>query len=102
MAAEAGTARALERKPEELAGAQESEEDKRWNPVLGLPCELLVDLPIPGFRIADLLQLRPGSVINAVWRVGQDIPLRLNGTLMGWGEFEVKGNSLAVRLTELV
>jgi flagellar motor switch/type III secretory pathway protein FliN len=105
MAAEAGTARALA-KPEKLAGtaaagAHESEEDKQWQPVLGLPCELMVDLPIPGFRIADLLQLRPGSVINAVWRVGQDVPLRLNGTLVGWGEFEVMGNSLAVRLTEL-
>jgi flagellar motor switch/type III secretory pathway protein FliN len=26
----------------------------------------------------------------------------LNGTLIGWGEFEVMGNRLAVRLTELV
>ena len=113
MAAEAGTARALEKPPGKLArdageapaeaaGRQETEDDKRWKPVLDLPCELMVDLPLPGFRIADLLHLRTGSVLNTVWRVGQDVPLRLNGTLVGWGEFEVMGNSLAVRLTELV
>ena len=79
----------------------EAKEEALWRPVLGLPCQLLVDLQLPGFRIADLLKLRPGSVIPAHWRVGQDVPLRLNGTLIGWVEFEVMGNHLAVRLTEL-
>jgi flagellar motor switch/type III secretory pathway protein FliN len=83
------------------AAAHETEDDIRWRPVLGLPCELTVDLPLPAFRIADLLQLRPGVVINARWRLGQDVPLRLNGTLVGWIEFEVAGDSLAVRMTEL-
>jgi len=69
--------------------------------MLALPCELVVDLPLPGFKIADLLKLRPGSVVNAQWHVGHDVPLRLNGTLIGWIEFEVAGSHLAVRLTEL-
>jgi flagellar motor switch/type III secretory pathway protein FliN len=46
--------------------------------------------------------LKPSSVINSHWRVGTDIPLRLNGELIASGEFEVVGNNLAVRLTELV
>jgi flagellar motor switch/type III secretory pathway protein FliN len=79
----------------------EVEEDARWRPVLGLPCELTVELPLPDFKIADLLSLRAGAVIEARWRVGQDVPLRLNGTLIGWSEFEVVGRNLAVRLTEL-
>jgi len=85
----------------EVEGAGECEEDERWRPVLGLPCELSVELPLPGFKIADLLRVRAGSVIAAHWRVGQDVPLRLNGTLIGWSEFEVVGDRLAVRLTEL-
>ena len=85
----------------ELEEGRESEEDARWRPVLGLPCELSVELPLPGFKIADLLRLRAGSVIAAHWRLGQDVPLRLNGTLIGWSEFEVVGDRLAVRLTEL-
>jgi flagellar motor switch/type III secretory pathway protein FliN len=78
-----------------------SEEDVRWLPVLGLPCELSVDLPLPGFKIADFLRLRPASVIGAHWRLARDVPLRLNGSLIGWVQFEVVGNNLAVRLTEL-
>jgi flagellar motor switch/type III secretory pathway protein FliN len=111
---EAGPARGVERQPEQAMGEtvlsspivepareHESEEDCRWRPVLGLPCDLSVDLPLPGFMIADLLRLCAGSVIDAHWPVGQDVPLRLNGTLIGWSEFEVVGTSLAVRLTEL-
>jgi flagellar motor switch/type III secretory pathway protein FliN len=79
----------------------ERNEDARWKPVLGLPCEMIVDLPLPGVKISDLLKLRAGSVINAHWRVGRDVPLQLNGLLIGWSEFEVVGNNLAVRLTEL-
>jgi flagellar motor switch/type III secretory pathway protein FliN len=76
-------------------------EDTRWAPVLGLPCQMIVDLPLPGVKISDLLKLRAGSVINAHWRVGRDVPIQLNGLLIGWSEFEVVGDHLAVRLTEL-
>jgi flagellar motor switch/type III secretory pathway protein FliN len=76
-------------------------EERRWRPVLGLPCQLTVDLPLPAFKVADFLALRVGSVIGTGWRVGHDIPLRVNGTLVGWGEFEGTGAKLAVRLTEL-
>ena len=75
--------------------------EARWKPVLDLPCDLQVDLALPGFNIADFLKLRPGSVIDAGWDVNRDVPLRLNGTLIGWIEFEVMGDNLAVRLTEL-
>jgi len=73
-----------------------------WAQVLPLPCQLSVDVPLPGFTVADALQLRPGSVINSQWQIGTDIPLRLNGELIARGEFELVGNHLAVRLTELV
>lgn len=80
---------------------EENLDEARWQPVLGLSCDLTVDLPMPNFTIADLLKLRVGSVVNAQWRVGQDVPLRLNGTAIGWIEFEVVAEKLAVRLTEL-
>ena len=73
-----------------------------WAQVLPLPCRLTVDVPLPGFTVADALRLQPSSVINSHWRVGTDIPLPLNGELIARGEFEVVGNNLAVRLTELV
>jgi flagellar motor switch/type III secretory pathway protein FliN len=83
------------------AEAAEAQSDAFWKPVLDLGCELTVDLPMPDYKIADLLKLRKGSIINAHWRVGRDVPLSLNGAAIGWIEFEVVGGKLAVRLTEL-
>lgn len=73
-----------------------------WAQVLPLPCRLTVEVPLPGFTVGDALRLRRSSVINSHWRVGTDIPLRLNGELIARGEFEVVGSHLAVRITELV
>jgi len=81
---------------------EESEpQEAQWRPALDLPCQLTVDLPLPSFKVADFLKLRNGSVIATGWRVTRDVPLRINGTLIGWGEFEGAGRRLAVRLTEL-
>ena len=75
--------------------------DLSWRPVLGLPCHLTVDLPLPGFRVTDFLALEVGSVIGTSWRLSHDVPVRINGTLIGWAEFEGAGKRLAVRFTEL-
>ena len=83
-------------------GESESErEEARWRPAFELPCQLTVDLPLPGFKLADFLKLHEGSVVATHWRITQDVPLRINGTLIAWGEFEGSGRRLAVRLTEL-
>ncbi len=76
-------------------------DETRWRPLLGLPGQLTVDLPLPDFTIADLLRLKVGSVMRTSWQVARDVPLRVNDTLIGWSEFEAVGNRLAVRLTEL-
>jgi flagellar motor switch/type III secretory pathway protein FliN len=77
------------------------DEEARWRPVLALPCELVVELPLPNFKVSDFLKLQAGSVIATEWRITRDVPLRANGTLIAWGEFDGSGNRLAVRLTEL-
>lgn len=74
----------------------------RWAHALLLVCKLTVDLPLPGFTVADMLSLQRDSVIPAHWRVGADVPLRANGMLLARGEFEVAGDRLAIRLIELV
>jgi flagellar motor switch/type III secretory pathway protein FliN len=76
-------------------------DELRWRPVLDLPCQLTVELPLPHFKVADFLALRAGSVLGTNWRLAHDIPLRINGTLIGWAEFEGAGIRLAVRVTEL-
>lgn len=78
-----------------------SADDPRWQAVLDLPCELTVELPLPGFTVSDFLRLQRGSVRPTHWRLTRDVPLRVNGTLIAWGELEGVGQHLAIRLTEL-
>ncbi len=73
----------------------------QWVRVGPLPCLLTVEIPVPGFTVADLVHLQRGRIIATRWTVGQDVPLRVNGELIAWSEFEVVQSSLAVRLTEL-
>ena len=72
-----------------------------WSHVAELACQLSVQLPLPGFRVRDFCGLGEKAVIDTHWLVGKDVPLRVNGELLAWCEFEVVENHLAVRLTEL-
>lgn len=76
-------------------------EDLRWQPFLELPCRLTIDLSVPALTVGIFLGLRPGSIVGAQWGVARDVPVRVNGILIGWGEMEGAGNRMAVRLTEL-
>lgn len=62
---------------------------------------ITLELPVTYFTIRDLLELRVGSVVETVCKSTSDVPLRVNGTLIGWTEFEVIVNTLAARITEL-
>ena len=84
----------------EAAGASAKYREK-WAAVLSLPCDLTVELPVPGFKVGDLFRLQAKTILESQWHAGEDVPLRVGGQLIGWGEFEVVGNHLAVRITEL-
>jgi len=73
-----------------------------WEEAGWLPCELSVELPVRGLSVRDLLELSVGSLVQTEWKSGQDAPLRVNGRQVGWVEFEQMGESLGVRLTELL
>jgi flagellar motor switch/type III secretory pathway protein FliN len=66
-----------------------------------LPCQLSLEIPIVHFTVGDLLRLGKDSLVETDCTLTGDIPLRANGFLIAWSEFEVIGNQLAVRITEL-
>lgn len=100
--AAAATAKAVENaESNQPAQSATQIEDPRWRPVLALPCRLTVDLLLPSFKVADFLALRAGSIVATSWGVTRDVPLRINGILIGWAELEGTGMRLAVRVTEL-
>jgi flagellar motor switch/type III secretory pathway protein FliN len=65
------------------------------------PCLLSLEVPVSRFTVGDLLRLRVGSIVETSSHHASDIPLRANGLLIGWTEFEVIGSRVAVRITEL-
>lgn len=73
-----------------------------WDAVGSLPCVATLDIPVPNFTVAGLLGLRAGSVVETNWAAGAEIPLKVNHAAVAWGELELLGDRLAVRLTELL
>ena len=81
--------------------APEQAGEQSWGATVWLPCELTLDLAVPNFRAGDLLRLKERDLVDTGWMQGKDIPLRVNGKVIAWVEFEVVGEKLSVRLTEL-
>jgi flagellar motor switch/type III secretory pathway protein FliN len=66
-----------------------------------LPCHLSLEAHVTKFTVGDLLRLTKGSIVETNCLATSDIPVRANGLLIALSEFEVIGNRLAVRITEL-
>lgn len=66
-----------------------------------LMCEVTSELPVGKFTVGNLLRLQKGSIVATGSPTTGDIPLRVNKLLLGWTQFEVVEDKLAVRITEL-
>lgn len=66
-----------------------------------LPCRVSLEIPVVKFTVGDLLRLSKGSIVETSSPITADIPILANGQLIGQAEFEVVGDRLAVRVTEL-
>jgi flagellar motor switch/type III secretory pathway protein FliN len=87
--------------PNNLQVIEKPLERDRFELLPWLPCTLALDIPVVKFTISDLLNLQNGSIVETAYHQSSDLPLRVNGQLVGWTEFEVVGERLAVRLTDL-
>jgi flagellar motor switch/type III secretory pathway protein FliN len=67
-----------------------------------LPCTLALEVPLVNFTVEHLLKLQPGSLVYTGCHQSSDLPLNVNNILMAWTEFEVVGDRLAARITDLV
>ncbi len=66
-----------------------------------LPCRLSLEVPVSDFTLGDLLRLRKDSIVTTALGSAQDIPLRVNGRVIAWIQFEMIEERLAARITEL-
>ena len=53
-------------------------------------------------RVRDLLRLEKGQVLESAWSQTSDVPVAAGEVRLCWGEFEVSGQQIGVRLTQLL
>lgn len=69
---------------------------------LHIPAPVTVEVPVVALTVRDLFRLEKGSIVTTSQSAGANIPVNIAKILIGWGEFQVFGDRLAVRLAELV
>jgi flagellar motor switch/type III secretory pathway protein FliN len=99
--ATAPTAAAIKQSAAPAGTAPKPEAPSRWADAELLPCHLSAEIEVARFTVRDLFCLEVDSVLDAGWVQSMDVPLKANSQLIGWVEFEVIGERLAVRLTEI-
>jgi len=72
-----------------------------WEQAGLLPCILTVEVGVKNFNVGDLLRLERGAIVESKAIKGADVPVSINARVIGWAEFEVVGQRLALRLTDL-
>ena len=53
------------------------------------------------FKVRDLLALKKGQVFESFSPATDDVPVKVGETQLGWSEFEVLDQRMALRLTRL-
>lgn len=86
---------------ESRPGMVEIEEHEAWPLLSRLPVMLMVQIGLTKLRVKDLLELKAGQVLTSEWSELRDVPLSVGQVRLGWSEFEVSGQRLSVRLTQL-
>lgn len=72
-----------------------------WDEANWLPCLFSVDLLLRSFTVRDLLRLEPGAILETSNAYSADVPIVVNSQRIGWAEFEVAGQRIGIRITEL-
>ncbi len=73
-----------------------------WPLLSRIPLLLTAGITLPRFKVKDLLALRVESVVETPCGSTADVPLICGDVQLGWAEFEVMEQRLAVRITRLV
>jgi len=70
--------------------------------LLDVPLQVTVELGRTKMRIADLLRLAKGSVVELDKLAGEPLDLRVNGQLIARGEAVIVNDKFGVRLSDVL
>ncbi len=77
------------------------EEHPAWSVLARLPITMTAEIALSRFKVRDLLGLAQGQVFESVSPDTEDVPLKVGSVQLGWTEFEVVEQKIALRLTRL-
>ncbi len=77
------------------------EEHAAWEILSELRMSLRAVVALNRFRVSNLLTLKEGQVFESASRDTDDVVLLAGQSQLGWSEFEVMEQRMAVRLTRL-
>ena len=72
-----------------------------WHASRGIPFRLAITIPLACMKLRDLHALIPGTVLHTGISAADDVPVRVGGVMLGWGELDNVDGQMAVRLTRL-
>jgi len=87
-------------KPAEKVAGRDPAPDE-WENALNWSCTLSVVMPMPRITVRDLMQLEVNSILDTRESEEAALPIWVNGAMIGWAEFDVVGDRLAIRVTDL-
>jgi flagellar motor switch/type III secretory pathway protein FliN len=73
----------------------------RWGELVSVPVKLFVEVAFAKLSVRDLCNLKKGSVLATAHAAGAPVPVSIAGVLIGWAEFQVVGEKLALRVAEM-
>jgi flagellar motor switch protein FliN/FliY len=76
------------------------EEHPRWETLSQLRVTLRAGVMLR-FKVRDLITLKEGQVFESLSPATDDVPVRVGQMHLGWSEFEVLQQRMALRLTRL-
>lgn len=77
------------------------EEHPSWEMLAELQVTLRAEALLDGFRVRDLLAMKEGQVFESQSPATEDVPVKVGAVQLGWSEFEVLEQKMALRLTRL-
>ena len=77
------------------------EEHPSWETLAQLHVTMRAAVALDSFRVRDLLAMKEGQVFESLSPATEDVPVRVGQVQLGWSEFEVQEQRMALRLTRL-
>lgn len=84
-----------------LATTRATERPAMRGPVRMIPFRLSVSVPLHGWKLGCLCDLKVGQLFLTNVSATEDVPVRVGGTLLGSAELDNVDGQMAVRLTRL-